>query len=403
MSELLTVAQMRALILDQVRRPTDAIERLAVVNAAHRVLAGPVHAARDIPHFDNSAMDGVGVDADYVSTVPQVLKLSGTVLAGTDATALLAAGTCVRIMTGAPVPAGVTAVVPREGCDESQLAQGVVVVNERPERGQHIRRRGEDVACGAVVGVAGDVVTAARQNLLLASGCVSVEVVKRPVVCVLSSGDELKEVGDALGDFDVVNSNAHAIAAALDALGAQVRMLGIARDTLDDHVALIAQARDADFVLTIGGVSMGTHDFVRPALAQLGAQLHAWRVAMRPGKPLAVARLGDTHVFGLPGNPVSSLVSFHLFVAPALRHWMGRAAGPVSVVATLAEATHKKAGLEHYARGRLSQHDDGLRVALLPKQGSHHISALADADVLVQLPLDGEAFAAGARVTCLPL
>jgi molybdopterin molybdotransferase len=403
---MLSVADMRALVLSHCAS-LDA-ERVPLLGAAGRPLAAPVQAVRDLPGVDNSAMDGVGVrSADVVQAradAPVLLRLVGAALPGGQAPAPLEPSCAVRIMTGAAIPPGVDAVVMRELCDEGNIAadglSGTVGIKGAVPTGQHIRLRGEDVRLGATVADVGDAITPARLNLLLAAGIVEASVNRAPRVCVLASGDELREVGAVAGPTDVVNSNAHAIAASARALGCQVEVLGIARDTLADHVDKIGRARDADVLLTIGGVSAGTHDFVRPALRELGADLVAHQVAMRPGKPLAFARLNHLRVFGLPGNPVSAMVSFVLFVAPALRRLAGfRAVEPDTVTGHLAEGMKKKPGLEHFARGVWRQ---GM-VTALDKQGSHQISALAAANVLIVMPADAHELLAGAQVQCIRL
>jgi molybdopterin molybdotransferase len=399
---ILTVTEMRAQVLERCA-PLAPVE-LALLDGAGRVLAEELHAQRDLPGVDNSAMDGIGVKvADVASAsvaAPIALSVIGSALPGGATPAALQSGQGVRIMTGAEIPDGVEAVIMREACDESRADQGVIAVREPAVRGQHIRRRGEDVHTGDVVGRPGDVITPARLNLLLASGLVRASVVRAPRVAVLASGDELREVGEVADARAVINSNAHAIAAACRMLGCEVTMLGIANDTLASHEEKIEQARAHDVLLTIGGVSAGTHDFVRPALLSRGATLVAHKVAMRPGKPLAWAMLGTTRVLGLPGNPVSAMVSFALFVAPALRALKGlREVAPRTVEATLLEDISKKPGFEHYARAQLTR--DGVRP--LDKQGSHQISALADATVLAVLPRDSTGARAGERVTCIVL
>jgi molybdopterin molybdotransferase len=310
----------------------------------------------------------------------------------------------IRIMTGAPVPAGVDAIVMREMTDEREVGDGFISVLEAAPKGQHIRKRGEDVADNDVVARVGDMITPARMNLLLSAGHVTARVRRRPVVGVLASGDELREVGLNLGARDVVNSNAHAIASAARALGCDVHLLGIARDSLEDHVRRIESGAFCDALITIGGVSMGTHDFTRPALEKIGATIDVWRVAMKPGKPIAFARKGALRVFGLPGNPVSALVSFELFVRPALLKMSGlvaktRAFWPAKLDADFA----KKPGLEVYARGQARLEDGALVVALLEGQGSHHVSVLARSNALVRFGRDVERAQAGATVDAMLL
>src|SRR5690606_22991023 len=215
----------------------------------------------------------------------------------------------------------------RENTDEADVrddATGTVRIRKAPQPGENVRRQGEDCAEGEGVGAPGDVVTPGRLNLIASAGHVVVSVHRRPRVAILASGDELRELGEPLGAHDIVNSNAHAIAAAVRDAGAVPELLGVAKDTLEDHRAKIDAANGADVLITIGGVSVGTHDFVRPALEAVGVTLDLWKVAMRPGKPLAFGRRGAQLVFGLPGNPVSSQVGFELFVRPALYRLQGR-------------------------------------------------------------------------------
>jgi molybdopterin molybdotransferase len=398
----LLVDDARARVLAQVQPVGDEV--VPLVEAGGRIVAETLRSRRDLPAVDNSAMDGVGVRVDDVKhatrSLPVRLRVAGAQLpGGTLVDAALEPGTVVRIMTGAPIPPGVDAVIMRELTDETDVANGTIAVLESPPLGQHIRRRGEDVHAGDVVAEPGDVLTPARLNLVLSAGHVSARVQRAPVVAIVASGDELREVGEHAGLHDVVNSNAHAVAAAVRALGCRVHLLGVARDNLDDHVRVLRAGLFADVLLTIGGVSMGTHDFVRPALEQLGATLELWRVAMRPGKPIAMGRAGDVVVFGLPGNPVSSLVAFELFVRPALLKMSGaqRVMRP-RWRATLAEAFVKRAGLEHWARGVATLGEGALEVTLLEGQGSHQISRMARANALVRFPVDVERVEAGAFV-----
>lgn len=411
--ELLGVDEARARVLDAVTPLSD--EELPLAQAAGRALAAEMRALRSLPGFDNSAMDGVGVriaDVQRASeAAPVALTLVGEALAGGATGARpLGAGEAVRIMTGAAMPPGVEAVVMREQTDERDLARGVIHVRAAASLGQHVRRAGEDVVKDGVVGQVGALVTPARLNLLLAAGHVAARVVRRPQVAILASGDELREVGAPLTERDVVNSNAHAIAAAVRAAGGEAHLLGIARDSLGDHVARIRDGAFADVLVTVGGVSMGTHDFVRPALAEVGCTLSLWRVAMRPGKPVAFGRRseagGRQYVFGLPGNPVSAMVSFELFVRPALKKLLGCSPSDCLrplLAATLAVGTNKKAGLEHWARAHAVLVDGALVATLLDAQGSHQISGLAEADALVRLPRAATTLAAGERVEAMLL
>jgi molybdopterin molybdotransferase len=388
------------------------VERVALsdvaLDPAPRFLGAPLSSTRHLPAFDNSAMDGYAV-GPLVGAAPYTLRLVGQSLAGHGTDVVVGAGEGIAITTGAPIPHGTFAVVMREHCDESGAKDGVVVVKHTPKTGEHIRRAGEDVARGRVVADAGARLTPARLNLLWSAGHVVVDVVRRPTVAILASGDELKEIGAPLTDDDVVNSNAWAIAAACRRLGCQVRLLGIARDTLDDHVRRM-EVDDVDVLLTIGGVSVGSHDFVRPALERLGAELTLWRLAMRPGKPLAFGALPrgrrPVHFFGLPGNPVSAMVTFRLFVQPALLRLAGAdVVDDERRLAVLGDASPftKKAGLAFYARAVIGRDGDRVIARTVDRQGSGQISGLADANALVCFPAEVEQIEPGQVVEVLQL
>ena len=406
-----TVEEARAQILATIE-PLPG-ESVTLADAVGRWLCVPVASRRNVPGFDNAAMDGFAVRsldvATATHTAPTTLSVHGAVHAGAPLPDFaLTRATSLRINTGAPIPPGADAVVMRELTDESRVSLeglGDVDIRDAAPPGQHIRRRGEDVRAGRVVVDAGVVVTPARLNLLAQSGHAVVRVHRRPTVAILASGDELRELGEPAGDLDVVNSNAHAIAAAVRAAGGVPLLLGIARDTLDDHVAYIAAAGFADVLLTIGGVSMGTHDFARPALAHTGAVIELWKIAMRPGKPLAFGTRGAQRIFGLPGNPVSSLVAFELFVRPALLSMQGAlrvVRQPVRATFTDAQF-RKRPGLAFYARAHVTMTASGFAIALVDKQGSGQVSGLAAANALAIFARDGEGALRGDVVEALLL
>ena len=384
-------------------------ERVSVIDAAGRTLAKEVSSLRAIPAYDNSAMDGYGVRAVDVAaatvTSPVRLRVVGRALAGGERHTLPAEPmTTIAINTGAPIPPGVDAVIMKEHC----IVEGdQIVVSQSAKPGQHVRRRGEDIQALSVCASEGTLITPAMLNLLLSCGHVTVDVRRRPVVAILASGDELREVGAPLTDDDVVNSNAWAVAASVAAVGCDVRVLGIAQDTLTDHVRCMNEASFADVLVTIGGVSVGSHDFVRPALLELGASLELWKVAMRPGKPLAFGRRGTQRIFGLPGNPVSSLVCAELFLKPALLRMLGRSeVEPRLLPATLVDEAplSKKAGLALFARAVVHvDAERGLLVRTLERQGSGHISGLAQANALACFSSSVERVEPGARVWVLLL
>lgn len=399
--------------------PSLPVESRFLGDAAGRILATDARAFRNLPPHDNSAMDGYGVRAADIQTAsesePVLLKVVGRVLPGADPAPPeaipLKPGTAVRIMTGAKIPEGVDAVIMRENTDESgvqstsESAHGTVKIKVASPAGEAIRRQGEDVRDGDVILVAGTRLGPAQTNLLAAAGHVVVDIKRRPAVAILASGDELKELGTPTGPDDIVNSNAHAVANAVRAAGGIPQLVGIASDSLDDHVSRIASASFADVLLTIGGVSMGTHDFVRPAFEELGVELDFWKVAMRPGKPLAFGRRGHQLVFGLPGNPVSTLVGFELFVRPAIAKMLGQSnVVKQTLKAKLAAGGMKKrVGFRFFARASVAIVEGRLEARLAGKQGSGQTSGMAHANALVVIPEDAEAVEAGQEVDVLLL
>lgn len=401
--KLVSVDEARALILEHIA-PLGA-ENVFVGAASGRVTAERLVSRRDLPPSDNSAMDGYAVRATDLEgatkDAPVSLPCIGVQLAGGAFNRHVRPKEVVRIMTGGAVPPGVDAVIMRESTDESLVSDehtGPVRFHAEANKGDHIRRRGEDVAEGDEVVAAGTRITPGHVNLLASAGYGSLSVHRRPRVAILASGDELRELGEPWEPTDIINSNAHAVAAAVRAVGGVPEVLGIARDTLEDHKERIDGARSADVLITIGGVSAGTHDFVRPALEALDVELDLFKVAMRPGKPLAFARRGPQRIFGLPGNPVSSVVGTTLFVAPALRRMQGmQAVAPRPVRATLtSEGRKKRQGFTFFERARVQLREaGGFDVELTDKRGSGQVSGLAWANALCVLPAEADAVAKG--------
>lgn len=389
--------------LDAVLAPLAPLpsEVVDVVAALGRVLAQDVTAELPLPMWDNSAMDGYAVDAAGMRA-GVTLPVSMTVAAGASVTTL-APGTAARIMTGAPVPKGAVAVLMREQTDESDPQQ--VVLKRAPTEGEAIRRRGEDVEAGAVVLRAGHCVRAADVGMMCALGRARVQVRRAPVVAILSTGDELCEVGGQPQPGQIMNSNAWMLAALVKQAGAVPRVLATARDTREDLVGKLQGAAGADVLLTSGGVSAGDFDFVVQALADVGAQLDFWKVALRPGKPLAVGSMGNTRVFGLPGNPVSSFVTFVLFVAPALRALLGQSTpGHRQMQAVLQADLAKKGGMTLCVRSNLAWGPSG-QVHALPRtqQSSGALTSISGADALVVLGHDSNGARKGDVVDVLLL
>ena len=299
-------------------------ETVSTFDADGRVLAQSLVSALQVPPLDNSAMDGYALRAADVATVGSVLPISQRIAAGVVGAPLLA-GTAARIFTGAPVPAGADAVVMQEEC--TALDDGAVRINAAVEQGQNIRRSGEDIARGAEVLTAGTRLTPAELGLAASMGCASLQVARRPRVALFSTGDELVMPGDIAPEDmpagSIYNSNRFFLRAMLQRLGCEVVDHGIVPDSYDATVAALqSAATDCDLVLTSGGVSVGEEDHIKPAVQALGS-LQLWQIAIKPGKPFAYGTVGQAHFIGLPGNPVSSFVTFMLLVRPFVLRLQG--------------------------------------------------------------------------------
>jgi molybdopterin molybdotransferase len=373
--------------------PLDS-EDVPVERSAGRVLAADARSPVDLPLFPSSAMDGFAVRA---ADTPGTLPVVDRSVAGRPADRPLAAGEAMAVATGAVVPVGADAVIPLEDVDDHADAIDVPAAAQ----GAHIRPRGGDVALGALVQPAGSVITPARLAALAACGIASVPCARRPRVSVLTTGTELRAPGEPLGPGEIYESNGPMLEAILRSAGCEVTRMHPVADDPDAHRASLATALEADVVVTSGGVSVGPHDLVRSTLAALGVEEVLWGVAMRPGKPLAFGTRGSTLVFGLPGNPVSSLVGAALFVVPAVRALQGaRDPGPRYRRGVLAAAAERRPTRDDFVRA--SATPDG-RLTPLSRQESHMIVAAAVADALVRIPAGDHALPAGSEVDYLPL
>lgn len=388
--------------------PPAAPERRSLDGSLGCVTAVAVDAAESVPPFANSAVDGYAVRVGDVSSVPVRLPVTGTVRAGMSGLDHpVEPGTVVRIMTGAPVPPGAEAVVMVEDTDGTPDAVEVTI-GAVPSVGQHIRPAGDDLVPGDEVVAAGTLLRPAHLGVLATVGVTALEVVPRPRVAVVSTGDELVGDGRPLGPGQIRDSNRLGLLAVLRTYGYETVDLGL---VADDEAAIEAVLRDgierADALVTTGGVSMGDFDFVKVVLDRIG-DMRWMQVAIKPAKPLAfgtVARSDGTRVpvFGLPGNPVSSMVSFELFCRPGLRRMGGLGPedldGPI-VDAVLDEPLRRRPdGKTHFARVqcRWDHASRSYRVRSAGAQGSHHMAAMAAADALAELP-DGDTLEAGAVV-----
>ena len=393
---MLTVEEAQALVMAEVR-PLPA-ETVPFADAHGRVLREDVLADVDLPPWDNSAMDGYAVRADDIANAPVQLRVVGDVAAGRVAKERLEPGTAFRIMTGAPVPDGADTVVQVELTDGG-IEQ--VTIEKALARGTNIRRLGGDIRAGDVVLRAGVWIGAVEMAVLAGVHKREVRVGRRPTAAILSTGDELVEPGEDYAPGKIVNTNGPLLTALARECGAVVRPLGIVRDTREATIAALEEAASADFVITSGGVSVGAYDFVKEALDALGAHTKFWRVAMKPGKPVVVSRLRDTLFFGLPGNPVSSFVSFHLFVAPALRKAAGQERELLPVASTRVTAPLRGTeGRRVYVRVNVTLKDFELVSTPLASQGSGSLSSMIDANGLAIVE-DGVSYDANSLVPTL--
>ncbi|WP_322112567.1 molybdopterin molybdotransferase MoeA [Aeromonas veronii] len=374
-------------------------EQQPLPEALGRVLASDIASPLAVPPFDNSAMDGYAVRlSDLTAGTP--LIMAGKAFAGQPYQGEWPAGHCVRIMTGAPVPAGTDAVVMQE---ETQADGDRITFLAQPEPGQNIRRAGSDIGKGACVLPAGTRLTP-REMPLLASLGVATVTVRRPLkVAIFSTGDELKPVGTPLAHGDIYDSNRYGVRAMLARMGCDCLDLGIIPDDPAQlRAAFIRADEDADVLITTGGVSVGEADFTKQLLDELG-EIGFWKLAIKPGKPFAFGRLPRAWFFGLPGNPVSAMVTFDQLVQPALAKLAGQHfERPLQLQAIAAEPLKKSPGRLDFQRGILSQGPNGLEVRSTGSQDSAVFSSLSRANCYIVLERERGRVAAGETVTVEP-
>ncbi len=373
-------------------------ERVGLSDALGRVLAAELCSPGDLPPYDYSAMDGYAVaSGDFGGVGPWTLAVRGESQTG-HPTPEFSRGTACRIFTGARLPAGADAVVMQE---DVERRESVVSFQSAPTPGSHVRRRGEDLAEGAVALAAGTRLGPFQLGLAAAADQPSLLVARRPRVTVLCTGDELREVGSPARPGSIPDSNGVALAALARAAGAEVTLGPLVPDERAVAERLFASAlAGSDVVVTVGGVSVGEHDVVRAALEALGVNLDFWKVNIKPGKPLAFGTRGATRVLGIPGNPVSAQLTFSLFGVPLLRRLQGDPRPrPSYRQATLTHALKQKPGRLTFLRARL----DADRVTAAPSQASGAAMGLAWADALIVVPASSTGFAAGDTVSVLRL
>ncbi|MEO5346945.1 MAG: molybdopterin molybdotransferase MoeA [Magnetococcus sp. YQC-9] len=366
-------------------RPVEDVVRVRVEEGLGRVLASPVIAADDVPNHANSAMDGYAVfTGDLSATGSTPLTVVADLPAGDRLEKPLGAGEAIRIMTGAPIPPGCDCVVMQE---RVQRDGERVVIPAGCLPNDNIRPAGEDIRAGSVVLPKGCRLRPVHLGLLTSLGFAEIEVFRQPVVAVLSTGNEVVEVGEPLAPGQVYDSNRSALRAALTALGVKVLDLGLVRDDREALARVFARAgAEADAVISTGGVSVGDYDLVKEVLLGQGS-IHFWQVAMKPGKPQAYGRLGNARFFGLPGNPVSGLTVFMLIVRPALLKLMGATEEPPRRMrATFRGILNKKHNRRDFLRGIAHFSESGVWVETTGPQGSGILTSVAKANVLILLP-----------------
>lgn len=402
---MLTFDEARKRVIESA--PRVATERVLVHEAAGRVLREDVRSPGDLPPFDYSAMDGYAVRAEdtvgATEAMPKALSVrDGESRAGGDELPDVLAGTCVRIFTGARIPAGADAVEMQENVRrDGAIAQMIRSMTA----GQNIRRRGEDLRAGALALPSGTRLTPSQLSLLTSLGRVRVVVARRPVVTIVATGDELRSPEDPERPGSVIESISPGVAAFVAQCGGVARLAPVARDREDEVVNAIRDAlAGSDVVVTIGGVSVGEHDVVRTALERAGVTLDFWKVALKPGKPVALGHAGDKRWLGLPGNPASALLTFTLFGAPLLRAMQGddQPCAPFTA-GSLTKATQHGTGRLEFVRAVLDERVTPARVSPLKGQASGSVVSMAHADSYVLLDAERASFDEGAIVPVMRL
>jgi molybdopterin molybdotransferase len=397
---MLTHEQARQKVVEQIdklARPR-ATTAISVWDALGFVLAQDVATDHEYPRFDRSTRDGYAIRASEVA-LGGTSRCVGEIKAGDAVTEPLAPGTCIQIMTGAAVPAGADAIIMIE---HTAREEDTVRFERTVHAGQNIVARGSEASAGQTLLTKGAHLGYAELALAAQVGAIQLRCTKKPRVAILSTGDEVVVVGQTPGPFQIRNSNSVSLAAQVRLAGGEAVILGNAADRAEDLAEKIGQGLREDVLVLSGGVSMGKYDLVESVLKAMGAEFHFDAVAIRPGKPAVFATCKEKPVFGLPGNPVSTMVTFELFVAPAIDLLNGAEARPLPLVeAKLGESLHEKPGLAHFLPARISWNGRGPVVKALKWQGSGDIGALTRANCFLAVPADRDVVAAGENVTVI--
>ncbi|MFA6013959.1 MAG: gephyrin-like molybdotransferase Glp [Gallionellaceae bacterium] len=373
-------------------------ETIKLEKSLGRVLAQDIRANRDLPPYAVSAMDGFAVRSADLTLVTVTLKIIEDIKAGDIPLQEVQPGQCARIMTGAPLPGGADAVIRVE--DTQEISSDMVQIGKAVKPGNDVRPQGENMQDGQVVLTAGMEITPGVIGVLATVKAAQLVVYRRPRVAILSTGNELEDINAPLDPNKIPDSNSYALMAQIQALGIEPVLLGIARDDPLELEQYLQRGLEFDVLLVSGGTSVGVHDYVRPTIEKLGVQMKFWRVAMKPGHPLAFGTTGKTAVFGLPGNPVSSMVCVEEFVLPALRRMMGNTRlYRRTVIARLAHAVKFRPGRTEFIRVQLTQDAAGYVASSTGTQSSGVLLSMSMADGLLVIPSDSKGLAADEPVT----
>lgn len=398
---MISVKEAQGLILKEIKGL--GIERVGLLESLGRVLSEEVRAQQNLPPWDNSSMDGYAVRWEDVQggsrEDPKILNVIEEIPAGALPKKKIGPGSAAQIMTGAPLPEGADAVVMVE---ETQRQGDQVRIFESVQKGENVREKGENIRSGERVLGSGERIRPGGVGMLAAVGRSYLSVFRNPIVSILATGNELIEVDGDLTQEKIINSNSYALASQVREAGGIPRLIGIARDTKEDVIEKLSQGLDADLILVSGGVSVGSYDFVKEASQELGMDLKFWRVAMKPGAPLAFGLFEGRPFFGLPGNPVSSMVTFELFVRPAMMKMMGAESFfRPQVEAVLEKGLTKDSGKAHYIRVTVRRKGDQYVATPTGEQSSGILMSMVKANGLLLLPEKKENVSAGERCRVL--